>query len=34
MGFNLRIRRLRLDFELGWLYMRVKLSIAPKKKRY
>lgn len=32
MSFNFRIGRIHLDFDLGWLYIRAKLSVARKKR--
>ncbi len=34
MGFDFHIGRLHLGFDLGWLYIRAKINVAPKKKQH
>ncbi len=34
MGFTIYIKRIRLEFALGWLYIKFKISVAPRKKRH
>lgn len=33
MGFNIHFGRVRLEFALGWLYVKVKINVTPKKRR-
>ena len=31
MGFNIHFGKVRLDFGLGWLYVKVKISVTKKR---